>query len=120
MIMKSLKFILAIVATLFFSTNFLNAQTAQKGVNASNKGASIKSNSGSGVAVKKGEATVKSSHGAGTTVNSKGAEAKNKNGAGVAAHKGEVSAKSSSGKGLEINKKHLEIKSKNVNIKLGK
>jgi hypothetical protein len=117
--MKNMKFVLALTASIFVSATLL-AQTAQKGATVTNKGASIKSSTGSGVAAKKGEATVKSANGGGTVVNNKGAEAKNRNGAGVAAKKGEVSAKSSSGKGLEINKKHLQIKSKNVNIKLGK
>ena len=117
--MKNLRFILAISGSIFVSTG-LFAQTSQKGATVNNKGASIKSNTGSGVAAKKGEATVKSANGGGTVVNKKGAEAKNRNGAGVTAHKGEVTAKDSKGKGLEINKKHLEIKSKNVNVKLGK
>ena len=117
--MKNIKFIFALTF-LFFLSTLLSAQTSQKGVTANNKGASVKSITGSGVAVKKGEATVKSANGGGTKVDNKGAEAKNRNGAGVAAKKGEVSAKDSKGKGLEINKKHLEIKSKNVNIKLGK
>ena len=117
--MKNIKFIFAIAVSLLVS-NPSTAQTVQKGATVNNKGASIKSSTGSGVAAKKGEATVKSANGGGTVINNKGAEAKNRNGAGVAAKKGEVTAKSSSGKGLEINKKHLQIKSKNVNINLGK
>ncbi len=117
--MRNIKFILAVTISIFVSTA-LFAQTSQKGATLNNKGASVKSSTGSGVAVKKGEATVKRANGGGTVVNNKGAEAKNRTGAGVAAKKGEVSAKDSKGKGLEINKKHLEIKSKNVNIKLGK
>jgi hypothetical protein len=107
--MKDLKWIM-ILGAFVFASPMLNAQSTQKGVTANNKGASVKSSSGSGVGVKKGEATVTNSHGGGSTINKSGAEAKGKSGGGVAAHKGEVSAKSSSGHGVEANKKGLEVK----------
>lgn len=119
--MKTSKFLLAIVILFSMSALAMAQNTgAKKGVTVTNSGAGVKSSTGSGATVKKGEAKVTTTSGGGSTVNNKGAVAKNKNGGGVEAKKGEVSAKSSSGKGLEINKKGLQIKSKTVNVKLGK
>ncbi len=130
--MKFFKIILSVFVLTFLSNN-ISAQ--QKGVTATNKGASVSNGKGSGVEVKKKEAAVTSSKGGGATVNNKGAEAKNKNGAGVEVHKHEVSAQNSHGHGVEANKKglevkgskggmkvekkHLQIKGKGVNINLG-
>ena len=49
--MKNIKFIFAIAVSLLVS-NLATAQTVQKGATVNNKGASIKSSTGSGVAAK--------------------------------------------------------------------
>ncbi len=133
--MKNIKTILT-AFTFLFITAVASAQTSGKGVTVNNSGAGVKSSTGSGATVKKGEAKVTSANGGGSTINNKGASATNKNGAGFSAQKGQVQAKSSNGNGATVNnkgvnvkgskggmvidKKKLEIKSKNVNIKLGK
>lgn len=133
--MKKLTILFCTIAALLITVT-VNAQTGGKGVTVNNNGAGVKSSTGSGASVKKGEAKVTSANGGGSTINKSGASATNKNGAGVSAQKGQVQAKSSNGNGATVNnkgvnvkgskggmvidKKKLEIKSKNVNIKLGK
>jgi hypothetical protein len=118
--MKNLKWIIAATMLAAFTIT-TNAQTSsQKGVKVNNSGASVKSTSGSGVAVKKGEATVTNSHGGGSKIDKTGAAAKNKNGAGVEAKKGEVSAKNSHGSGVGVDKKGLEVKGSKGGMKVEK
>jgi hypothetical protein len=92
------------ITTMFFLITMasLSAQSTQKGVVVSNKGATIKNSKGGGVAAQKHDVSAKGSTGKGVEANKKGLDVKGSKG------------------GMAIQKKKFEIKSKNVNVHLGK